>query len=164
MTTAIAIGFARNSANVFCSGCRIDSGGLAPSVVGGLIGGTTVLIGVLCAEWLTRKRELAYKIDSAFADLLAQGALLLWDDSDDSTKNIHRKCALYFVELTKMQSAARPPLHGYKEIRTELEAILLRFNAASDRWQSGGKPPNVTELLGEQIGLLVHRKIHWWGT
>ena len=55
MTTWIGLFLALNVSRLVIY--RATSDGLAPSVVGGLIGGVTVLVGVLCAEYLTRRRE-----------------------------------------------------------------------------------------------------------
>jgi hypothetical protein len=135
------------------------SGTLVPSVVGGLIGGATVLVGVLVAEYLTRKRERVNRFDDAYWNLHAQGKSVFnqarWGGLFDPT--------LFLVALGRLRSEARPPLPNAKAITREIDAILGRYISGVDRWKQGKGPfPDVIVIFGDDIDRLAKRPEKWW--
>ena len=71
MTTSI--GLFHGFVNLHFTVSQGGSGSLAPSVWGGLIGGGTVLSGVLLAEYLARRREQTQRFKDEVWNVVAQG-------------------------------------------------------------------------------------------
>jgi hypothetical protein len=140
---------------------KSSSSGLAASIWGGVIGGTTVLLGVLIAEWLALKRETAHRFGDAYWDVMAQSAHILSMGIQASPHEIFGLSSQYLIELGKLHSAARWPLHNHKEVLAEVKEIVTRFQLISTNWRNGGAPPTTEGILGTQIGLLARESSRW---
>jgi hypothetical protein len=131
------------------------SGGLAPSIWGGVIGGCTVLVGVLLAEWLNLKREAARKFDESFWNVMAQSTNILFNDPNATKQDITLRSSIYLVELGKLHSASRWPLYDHKKVLEEVTAVIDRYQNAIMQWREGGAAPTTKDLLGTQLGVLA---------
>ena len=153
------LGALLSSGSLHSHGSQGGSGTLAQSVVGGLIGGGTVLLGVLCAEYVTRKRERANRFDDAFWNLQERaGAMFRAIDTAPS----EFASLPFLVDIGRLRSEARPPLPNAKPIANEINEIIRRYYAALDAWGAGGPPPNVSAIIGDEIARLSKRSEHWW--
>ena len=140
---------------------RNGSGSLAPSIWGGVIGGATVLLGVLFAEWLALKRETAHRFADAYWNVMEQSANILALGPQASTQDIFWRTSQYLVELDKLNSASRWPLYNHKEVLAEVKDIVARFQLASTNWRNDGAPLTTEVMLSTKIALLARESSRW---
>ncbi len=155
MTTSIGLfpGFVNLHWTVYQNG----SGTLYPGVVGGLIGGATVLGGVLFAEYLTRRREQTQRFKDELWNLLQQGTDIFVDSGEKSTRDqIIRRSAPFIAQIGRLRGAANPPQVKSKEKRRAVEQILVRYNAARVEWINKGTTPDADDVLGSEIDSLIY--------
>jgi hypothetical protein len=151
-----------NSIHLRCVGCHIDTGSIAPSVIGGLIGGFTVLVGVLIADYLTRRREQCYRYDDAFNAMMASSRDVFFAPDDASTREIIHWCLRFKQDLGKIRREARWPLPRSKKISAEAKVCYERFDVVADAWRDYRTRPLLDDVLGSKLGVLSFRKAHWW--
>ena len=132
-------------------------GPLAQAVVGGVIGGVTVFLGVLLAEYWNRKRDRANQFDDAYWTLWVEGKAL-----SDAFKSGQSNTAPFLAAMGRLRGAARPPLPHAKELSTEIEAMLNRYQAQLVAWDGGGAPPNIKEVIGDHLAKLARRPGKVW--
>jgi hypothetical protein len=156
MTTSTGLfhGFVNLHLTVYQGG----SGSLVPSVVGGLIGGATVLGGVLFAEYLTRKREQTQRYRDELWNLVQQGTNIFIHNPREklSHDEIVRRSASFLAQIGRLLGAANPPQVKSKEKRKAVEQILVRFHTARGEWLNKGITPDADEVLGDEIDSLVY--------
>jgi len=135
----------------------------ADSVWGGVIGGVTVCLGVVLAEYFDRKRQVTHRFDDAFILLMEQGAKVFFVQGNLPVSEIHMRCSLYRLYLANLHNRTRWPLHNAKEIRAEIEAIIERWDVSSAAWAaSPGARPIIKDVIGHHIGTLIYRPRDWW--
>lgn len=160
MTIPIGLPLALNASREIVY--RPTSAGLVPSVVGGLIGGGTVLVGVLFAEYLARRRDRAQRFLDELWNLVDVGSGIFADDQNATTNEKDRLSALFFVQIARLLDSARPPIYKSKKKLDEVMEIYTRFLRASRVWKSGGKSPDPNEVIGDEIWKLSSEKPWWW--
>jgi hypothetical protein len=141
-----------------CPASPGGSGTLVQSVVGGLIGGATVLVGVLVAEFLARRRERADRFDDALWDLHASGKKLY----EQMVQGGGSDTTTFVVDLRRLRSAARPPLPNARAIAAEVQEILDRYTAGLGARRSGQPFPATREIIGDKLAGLAKRSENWW--
>ncbi len=159
MTTSI--GLLHNISSLQKVVYRNGSGGLAPSIWGGVIGGVTVLLGVLVAEWLSLKRETAHRFGDAYWNVMEQCANILALGPQASPQEIFWRTSQYLVELGKLHSASRWPLYNHKNVLAEVKEIVARFQVASMNWRNGGAPLTAEAMHGSEIALMARESSRW---
>jgi hypothetical protein len=140
-----------------------DLGIHADAVWGGLIGGVTVCAGVLLAEWFARKRELTFRFDDAYRRTMDSGRGIFFPEPNLPLSERASRSAAFKLELALLHNCTRYPVHNYKEIKEEVEAIFGRFDTASKAWLGTSQTrPVMSEVMGDKIGPLFYRSRKWW--
>ncbi len=161
MTTAALSGLPHHFITLCAQTYRSDSSSFDTSVRAGVIGGITVLVGVLFAEWLTLRRETANRFSDAWWVFFAQSANVFFNGSAKDSEDVLWRSSLFLAELGKLHSAAHWPLHNHKEVRDEVEEIIKRFQEAQRPWREVGQIPSVEFVLGAKIGPLARDSSRW---
>ena len=79
----------------------------ADAVWGGLIGGVTVCVGVLLAEWFARKRELTFRFDDAFKRTMDKGLSVFFVEPDMPLGERASRSSAFKLELGMLHQSAR---------------------------------------------------------
>jgi hypothetical protein len=135
------------------------------SIVGGAIGGATVLLGVLVAEWLTRVRERRDRINDSLFNVLQFSILLTVEDTTKVTPHMWiERVTPFQIEVGRLGRQARWPMRNAKEIRQEVHEILKRYKQTSSELLTHQKKIDPREVVGDRLGPLVRirPRHHWW--
>lgn len=127
--------------------------GLGDLAFAGLIGGLTILVGVVTAEWGVRLREHRRDLNQATHELLesCQGHTLGFKSDLEVQEALSRLVVL----VSRVNYYARRPLRRAKAIRQETRAIRKREIFAMAEWFAGGPAPNLRNIVGTELHHLV---------
>jgi len=129
-----------------------SSGILSQSVSGGLIGGGTVLLGVLVAEYLAHRREQTGKFQSEFWNLIA-----MWNDTFGwPTPERARASGLIVAQLGRLFGASTPPQRKWRAKAKEVSAVAGRYQAAAKKWRENGTIPEANLVIGKKLEELAY--------
>ena len=105
-------------------------------ILSGVIGGLTIILGMLTAEWLRSSRQQIEETRTSFKSLLFNLERLLYSFDDYATDqyssqnyiywDLHERCADALMWLTR---STRWPQPNAKKIRLVAEDLFLRFEA-----------------------------------
>jgi len=127
--------------------------GLWDLVFAGVVGGMTILAGVVTAEWLVRVRERRRVLDHAMEDLYetALFSRTEYPDEDAVRGAINR----FALALDRLAYYARWPIPGAESIRAEAIKAHARHVVSYAKWRSGDAPPDLLYSFGERLRRLV---------
>lgn len=139
------------------------SGILAPSVVGGLIGGVTALISALVVDYLKRRGDQARRWVDELANLYFQGQEVFIQPSEEplSSTEIQLRSTAFITQLFRFISACGPPQRDWKKKRHGAEGILGRYTTELVKWKETGVPPNHEFVFGTEFDSMGVVR-HWW--
>jgi hypothetical protein len=128
-------------------------------VIAGLIGGAVVLLSVILAEALVRRREHQRRLETATWAFLSTSHLLAAGNIDDLTRReIQSELAAFGRGLGPVRVEARWPTHNAAAIANELDQINARLMVAVTRWSAGTHgAPRLGPITGERLSGLVFR-------
>jgi hypothetical protein len=134
----------------------VHAGG-GSSIVAGVIGGLVVLIGVVLTDQFTRLRERRGRLEEAWYAMQASASTLMSGNiSHLSSAELTARYAQVMSEAGRIYVAAKWPTRRAKQIRTEVDALTVRFIVAMSKWTSGREgPPKLGPVIGERLGALV---------
>jgi hypothetical protein len=124
-------------------------------VLVGLVGGITILIGVVATEVLIRFRERRRDLNQSMANLRLMSSGLLFGLGDTSSAEVRRTYFEFVETLATVGRLARWPISGSKEIRQEVGAITARYAVSIAAWRAHNTEPKLAEIMGDKINLLV---------
>lgn len=138
-------------------------GSLAPSVWGGLIGGGTVLCGVLLAEYLARRREQTQRFKDEVWNVVAQGTDIFVEEKGLTREEIQRRSSFFVAQLGRLRGAANPPQLKSRQKCLAVEGILIRYAEVRVAWRDQGVAPKPDYVIGDEINRLVYYRPWWKG-
>ena len=107
-------------------------------ILSGLIGGLTIILGMLTAEWLRSSRQQIEETRTSFKNLLLNLERLLYSFDDYATDqyspqnyiywDLHERCS---GALMWLASSTRWPQPNAKKIRLVADDLFMRFDAMS---------------------------------
>ncbi len=143
---------------VVCRGARQRSfSGPSGSagLLAGLVGGATILIGVLAAELLVRFRQRRVDLDTSYQEMQLATAAFQWDTSDASPRELLETYNRFITYLARIRQLAKWPIRDARAIVAEVDAISADTQWPSQRPAGVGAPPELGPVLGTQLGELI---------
>jgi hypothetical protein len=137
------------------------SGGLAPSVVGGLIGGVTVLVGVLCAEYLARRRERTQRFKDEVFSVQEQATELFYDMDNLTRPESIRLSALVVNQLGRLIAASQPPQYKARKKQIGTRTTFIDFVKCLHEWKASGTTFSFDDFWCSDLDPLIDHQ-PWW--
>jgi hypothetical protein len=110
----------------------------------------TVFLGVVLAEYLTRRREHTQRFQGEWWNVVA-----MWNETfSDRKGDVHdraRSFAILTTQLGRVIASAIPPQHKWRTKMQEATDIFYRLNEHRDRWVEDGTAPDAGDVLGELL-------------
>jgi hypothetical protein len=123
----------------------------------GFVGGLTILLGVLAAEWLVRLRERRRDLQQATEAVFDTLTPFLQAPASAglSADEIHAAGVRLIFVVRKVRDCARRPIKNWEAIRHETTEIWVRHAVATVEWLRGGPAPDFRKIVGVQLQSLV---------
>lgn len=126
--------------------------GIAPVLLAGLVGGATILLGVVVTEVLVRFRERRRELEAALWNMhLACGS----QAAAETEAGKHVAEEAFTNSLAQMRSLAKWPIPNRTDIVSEIDAVFGRFAVGVARRMVEGTPLLLGAIRGTRITRLV---------
>jgi hypothetical protein len=122
---------------------------------GGVLGGATVLVGVVTTEMLVRVRERRRRLNDSLWALRATANPYLRGPGAASDEAIQRDYDAVVAQLSQVFREARWPIRNARAIRAEVAEVYARFVVAIARAQTSGDPVRLGPVIGNKLHGLV---------